>query len=296
MKNLIGFSKKEIKLIKDNLKYLMQSSENKSNIITGFNYYNELISSEGVIIRLNYQHRNQKHLDSILKDVKEDNDLSILLDPVRTDKIKLFREKRAIYLFKKNWPLPKDSETGKLFESVELFNYDNDELLDRSKLNEIETLSDFPEYKNAKYPIALRELDGRELNLNILTKTEASKILNLFRTKGFRMKMTEEGLTYLENGYPIRAINTWPDPDRTPCIILGRQIPEFFPEGLPDFKKIHKIAVIKLGNEISFCINNKYQHLLQHSAYKKLKTQFDKNLKDIEVYANNAFVKEYIDE
>ena len=290
------FSDVDLNLIKNALNHLMQDSAQNGGIITGFNYYYALAHPSGLLISINYQHRNQDHLEAILEDLRKDPVLSDLLLPERTAELKLTRDKRAVYFFRKDWPLPKD-KTGKLMRSVELFNFYTEELLDRSKLDSAETVNDIPIYRDVKYLIALRELDGIEFNLNVKTAPEACGALKLFRTKGFRLKMTETGLTYYEQGKPVYAKNPepWPDSDKTPCIILGKQISDFFPEGIPDFKKVHKIALIRGNNELSFCIHKKYQSLLKHAAYEELKKHFGASLQDVIAYANNAFVIEYID-
>ena len=290
MEILSAFTSFEKGKLRKNLEKLLVEPQG-TGLISGFNCYDELAHTSGVVISLSYQQRYREHIDAVIADIQNNPNIAQILSDERVSELKLRRNKRSIYRWDKDWPIPKD-DTGKIPYHLDFVNQKNGHLLDKNKLKDANTIKDVTEYKKL-LSVALKEKEGIELSLNIKTKDEAERVIDLFRKKAYRMKINERGLIMRVAGKQIPAEEeVWPYADVIPCIILGKQIVNFFPFGLPDFTQANKIAIIKENNEISFIVNKNYDLVMRSDPYLNLKKDF--RVEDITVYANNAFVFDYI--
>jgi len=293
MDKLKSFSEEERKVLRENLENLL-IAPNGTNLISGFNCYEELVRKDGIVISLSYQHRFADHIEAILKDIKNDSNISQVLSEERLNELKLKRNKRALYRWDNKWPIPKNEE-GKVQENLDFIDLKTGLLIEKRELDNVFTLEELNGgYRPSSMAMALRENDGLELNLNIKTREEAQRIIDLFRRKAFRMKVDSSGLIIFKEGRMENVTcEIWPLSDVIPCIILGRSIVDFLSNKPLDFTRSNKISIIKDANEVSFIIHKNYFLLRESLAYCNLQKSF--NVDDLEVYVNNAFVYNYID-
>ena len=287
MEKLFVFNAREKKLLRKNIENLMIPEE--GSLITGFNCYDTLADSSGILISLSYQQRFRDHIAAIIQDIQTDPCLCQIISQERLVELKLERNKRSLYRWDKRWPIPKENDM--VPDHLEFLDLRSGNVLDSRKLDKLDIIEELEEYR-AFPSICMREKEGLELNLNIKTREEAERVLDLFRKMAFKMKVDKQGLIVYEEGKMVPLTDTWPHSDVVPCIILGKHIIDFFSDAPLGFIPSNKIMVLKDDNEISFVVNKSHMPLVQSKSYKNLKQNF--RVEDIKVYVNSAFVFNYI--
>lgn len=270
MFDLTNFTEGEQRFLAERLESLL-----KDNVITGINTYNEIVDLD-VCLPLSYLHHSTKHEEHLNLLMQRKKRLKQIAETWKK------REKRALYRWDRTWQIkPEEKKLG-----IEFYILRTGQKFDADAVAQAEKLSDI-------YPgneIVAAKDKGYDLNFAIDSRLTLIALLNLFRKHASPVILSKDGLPEIdEQGKPKPNPDAIPEAYSVPVIIYKDRF-SLLKGPVRGFKPVHKIALLRNEDELSFYIDQAYAHLMNSSAFQEIRTKFERDYVQTTVFGNALFV------
>lgn len=246
-------------------------NEKVTRVITGYNLYNKL-SITNRVVTFSHMHRTEKYRRDMLKDLVQSG-------YERKNLIANIREKMGCY----SWGLD-----FIISSNVRIRNRKTGVYLDLNKYKK--ALENYKEFSNSKIDFVAEE-DGWQLDIPFSNKKELVKLVDLFIKKSNKYLYNKNGIIK-ESREQKKLRSPWSGAYKIPVLILGEKALTY-KHLFPGFIRAIKISLKENNNEISFVIHEKLELLKTLQQYKTL---IEFGFEEEPCFANELFIKRYIDE
>ncbi|MEM3154366.1 MAG: hypothetical protein QW165_02235 [Candidatus Woesearchaeota archaeon] len=115
-------------------------------------------------------------------------------------------------------------------------------------------------------------------------------LLNLFRKHASPILLNKNGLPETDESGKLK-----PNPDALPeaysvPVIIYKDRFNLLREPIRGFRPVHKIAIIRNNDELSFYIDQAFARLMNSSAFQEIRTKFGRDYAQTTVFGNALFI------